>query len=1435
MNSRDKSDDFFFDDWEKLPWIAKRRWENYEKLLSEAKDLVRDRKGWKRTKKDEDVGQSHFTEWGDGLLTVAEHEMLFATATGLYLPAKYEKGRQKKASPIPTDRIDVTRYDLPDPNLHNAERWIGADLLRWLITDKSIADKRDPLGVFFLRSVVVGELNLDHVVEPRLRVAGLRSTFVGTLTARHAHLHALALCGSRMIPSAKTTIQAKLLPKHILNGGIQVDLDLHDQPVIKQFPGASIDEGWQTPDIHRFSPMSLAADSLVLQADCNLTREFVAEGPVDLDRSHVGGSVNFLDSRFKSDSFGSDYVPALSMEAAHIKKDLVMMRTKVIGVTHLHKIRVDGHIGFQGAKLRYKHQTNHAYKQPQLPKKGATRVSSYRAALNLADARVGGSLNFSSAMSRGHCYEYALAESTDRVKNRILHTVVAGGVRMRLARINGDIKLHSAKIFAKKFRSAIDATSAHIKGSVMAQRARNHAMGQTSFVAFGNVRFRAARIGGQVDFTAAKLFKRTIDLRAEKKPGLCKPQKYIPTHAWSLDLRNARIGAQLKMDEDFVAERGVCMRGARITDRVTIEGRPNHNTGEENGCRITAPDPSKHARSLGRAIDAFRVQIGGSFYLDGPNAKVQGKIDFSLARIRGRFGIGRRLRYAGNEDDGYTLDGEYGDRIADIDVTSNKIDENVQGQWLSIKPCVPPVTRGPITTLAELGVISLQHARIDFELIIGPPTMRERAGEQGLLFNNPVLIDGRIDAVHAQIGYQVCLGRATFNHTRHAETPIRKTQANNQNQAGLPGKSERVPGLTQYNAAIDFTGSTIGTDFYVDGSIILGGLCLDSAEIAQDLILRRGLAYSENAALALWPGCDSQNISFDERGVCGENLRNKRHDSKCWALSMRHATVCRTASIRPSFAAFGALTVLRSRIEGYLEFCPTDSEIWDADWKASPTPNPGNKHKPLVNQYEEMCVNKTLSSQNWFVTWLINLSGTHVGVLWWSLQRSGYVDKSDSLETDLAKGSLADLLFINDFTYDNFWFFSKNPSKGKPGLRSTYQLDSADQRLINYVDQADGDKESCRRFLELQTLPTKTLRHRQKRIAIQSRTQSTTLDDLKEQLRKFNPQPFEHMASVSKTHGRSDLFAWCHEQKWKRITYQERPEHILKRTLFRLLVLSLLILGIAFFAHIESVQKWFGTYWGLIVMYGFIFVVLTVHLILVEPSLKSLRTFRFLKPPDRASKPVLWLVLRLFGSTAGYGYKPRKLFIYAMSLLLFGALFSSWGYHLDIIRPSSSLGDRVLSARQVHQSNKPLGQENLVDDNAYSSDYPAFNSFWYAADLLIPVIGLEQAEYWQPFPFKQNSNTYHFYARDKHMPAREMYLYTSRGTGDETFDTVLGWMTYPIYQPLRFWHEVHNDHPNGWIAKASIFFYIFESFYTILGWILVTLGIASATRLIRHE
>jgi|GEM_PF-4328857 len=1443
--------------------VPQMRWDRYDALRQTATRRFASR-------------LKHRSWGGFGVLTEAEHELLFATATGLYLPLPGKDAKKKvidkkkltepkevtqQGKAIPTDRVLASSCPLLfDVENAPVSRWVSADLLRWLCIEPSLQEYRDSLGVFCAACVVVGEFRVDFLHNPMLRIAALNSLFLGTVSIRSANLQRFCLRGSRIIPSGFTDPQL-LNEQEVCRDTTKPSSREKIDRIIAEHPDFS-DQSREKPENQsgEIDVRALAATGIKLNGDADLSRGFVAEGPVELDNCHIGGSVDLSDSELKRDEMGEDFFPALTIGGGHIGQDLTLMRAKVEGVTHLGHARIHGNVNLQGVELLYEHQVNHAYDQPHSIEEGANRVSCYRAALTMLDAEVGGGLDLSAAPVEGLCYEYSPA-SKDSKTAQPKFTKVVGGVKLRLAKIGGDLKLHSASIKAHYFRSAIDASGIRVKGSVMAQQAQNHRLGQRPFEAWGNVRFRAARIGGQVDFTSAKLRRRSIDQHASEdedkyvRENKGKPN-YWPTHTWSLDLRNARIGAQLKLDHDFVAEKGVCLRSASIKDRVTIQGRVDESGNNSHlGCEITAPDFKRHQGALNRAIDAFRVNIGGSFYLDGPNAKVKGKVDFSLARIQGRFGIGRSASYGKDR----ALNANcynYGERLVNVlDTPDAKNSDPVEGHWLSITPLKTSAHTEEATSLATLGAVSLQHATIGFELIIGPPTIREPSLQQSLLANSPVLIDGRVDAVHAKIGYQVYLGRATFKEAERQKKPS--------HSEGSLGFSERAPGLTQFNSAIDFTAATVGIDFYVDGSIILGGLCLDSINVTQDLIFRRGIAYSSNAHMSYpLPGHDKSAAT--DLAANGAKLCRDRHLNDTWAVSLRHAVIHRTVSMRGAFVPFGSLMFLRSRIEGYFELCSASKNA-----------------KKLVRHVNEQIVDKS-----WPATWSINLSGTHVGVVWWSLERSGWVE-NDYVGRRRSRGgyfpqySLADLLFINDFSYSNVWFFKELPEDKT--------RDSADETLVMHSDVADGRWEACKQFLDLQTLPGPRNKRRKRLQLPETKPPDTTQrEQYENKLRKFNPQPYEQLASICRTHGRSDLFASCHVEKWRRYTASICPR-FRWQTVCTLFVSLLTVSGGVSLEFILPAQlhAWRVSLMVLVTWMSALTLSVATVLFLAgwwrrqrghgkwEPIDRTI--LRWLKNKNKEKEEgegdkkrkkdknqnssntgwlhmPSWAFLKIFGLVAGYGYRPSRLVLIAFGLVLFGGLFASHAHRIGVIRPSSFLGDRVMLTSDNPVNADPIrrsldgtdlqGSIQPIADNAFSSDYPAFNGFWYAVDQLVPVIGLEQAEYWQPYPFQAASDRHIEYADlVERQTAGNLVRDSGWATENDIFDESLGVVVNPIYRLLTFMNisNYETQSPQGLMTRSTspsnvgCLAYIFGPMYTMIGWVLVTMGIASATRLIRHE
>ncbi len=369
------------------------------------------RRRWSRYEALRKIATQHFANrydpsgWSDGILTRAEHETLFATATGLYLPLA---GEPQHEMPVPTDRVDGSNITRPSHDVLGREALVSADFLRWLCTDRSIAHLRDSLGVFCAGCVVVGEFRVDFLRNPALRIAALRSVFLGTVSVRSAKLKRLCLRGSQLVPSGRTSEHWK--------GLAEVSID--DTQVFRNpWPNSPQDhldfkgefDLASSTQQGEIDVRALSASGLTLSGDADFSRGLIAEGPLELDNCVISGSIDLSDSQLQRDEMGEDYYPALTIGNGHVGHDLILTRAAVTGVTHLSGIKVEGNVDLQGTTLEYDSQPNHAWDQPSGDDTQATRISCYRAALTLLEAEIGGHLDLSAAPAKGWCYEFSPA------------------------------------------------------------------------------------------------------------------------------------------------------------------------------------------------------------------------------------------------------------------------------------------------------------------------------------------------------------------------------------------------------------------------------------------------------------------------------------------------------------------------------------------------------------------------------------------------------------------------------------------------------------------------------------------------------------------------------------------------------------------------------------------------------------------------------------------------------------------------------------------------------------------------------------------------------------------------------------------------------------------------------------------------------------------
>lgn len=96
--------------------------------------------------------------------------------------------------------------------------------------------------------------------------------------------------------------------------------------------------------------------------------------------------------------------------------------------------------------------------------------------------------------------------------------------------------------------------------------------------------------------------------------------------------------------------------------------------------------------------------------------------------------------------------------------------------------------------------------------------------------------------------------------------------------------------------------------------------------------------------------------------------------------------------------------------------------------------------------------------------------------------------------------------------------------------------------------------------------------------------------------------------------------------------------------------------------------------------------------------------------PDRGRR---WL-LRLFGWSMGYGYKPqRALYAAPVLIAILAAVFLTGG-------------------RQLMVPTNDVARKELAEKGKLPDGYPPFNSIVYPIDVLLPIVSLQQKDFWRP-------------------------------------------------------------------------------------------------------
>jgi hypothetical protein len=104
----------------------------------------------------------------------------------------------------------------------------------------------------------------------------------------------------------------------------------------------------------------------------------------------------------------------------------------------------------------------------------------------------------------------------------------------------------------------------------------------------------------------------------------------------------------------------------------------------------------------------------------------------------------------------------------------------------------------------------------------------------------------------------------------------------------------------------------------------------------------------------------------------------------------------------------------------------------------------------------------------------------------------------------------------------------------------------------------------------------------------------------------------------------------------------------------------------------------------------------------------------------------------LVGAVIGYGRRPERAGVWALALWLSGAGLFLWAYTHEGMQPSNALVLR--SAEWTGCRGAAEGQSACYLATPQGASYPRFEPFVYSADVLLPVVELQQQALWSPAP-----------------------------------------------------------------------------------------------------
>jgi hypothetical protein len=113
----------------------------------------------------------------------------------------------------------------------------------------------------------------------------------------------------------------------------------------------------------------------------------------------------------------------------------------------------------------------------------------------------------------------------------------------------------------------------------------------------------------------------------------------------------------------------------------------------------------------------------------------------------------------------------------------------------------------------------------------------------------------------------------------------------------------------------------------------------------------------------------------------------------------------------------------------------------------------------------------------------------------------------------------------------------------------------------------------------------------------------------------------------------------------------------------------------------------------------------------------------------------------LYGTLAGYGYRPLSTFGYMIGVWLLCSLI--YHFHADslgVFAPTTPLIHNVESLRNACGQKAGAAETTWTSCLAMPQEYTTFNPFLYSADLILPLVELQQDRDWAPLSTDDNGD-----------------------------------------------------------------------------------------------